>query len=233
MLTLILADAELELVPEQICNHPQVRASAERRGKSPSKILLDATLHHIAQRRLSQGRRRGRPDIAHAFLLLCLDSIVNQYHKLRTLIHTRNNELIEVAPETRIPRNYNRFVGLMEQLFEENAVPVTADKPLLVLHRNKSLKNCLSVVNADKIIIFSSTGKPISLSEYFRSLHYTEVSELVCIIGGFPEGEFISPVTKLADEIISIHGSELKVWTVVSEILVNYRNALLIKDPKN
>lgn len=55
---------------------------------------------------------------------------------LRVYIHTRNNEIIYVKPETRIPRNYNRFVGLMESLFKNKAVP-----PELELLKLRIIKN--------------------------------------------------------------------------------------------
>ena len=69
MLTLVLADTELERVPAPLQHHPAVRASARKRGRSPAAILLDSSMHHPALRRYSEGERRGRPDIAHIVLV--------------------------------------------------------------------------------------------------------------------------------------------------------------------
>ncbi|MEM2899891.1 MAG: hypothetical protein QXT63_03795, partial [Thermoplasmata archaeon] len=137
-LVLILADAELELVPESISGHPAVKSSQEKKGKAWNKMLLDASLHHSAMQKLKDGYRRGRPDIAHFFSLLCLDSILNLESKLDTIIHTRNDDVIYLNPKTNLPKNYNRFVGLIESLYEKNVVP-NEENPLLQMRRNLPL----------------------------------------------------------------------------------------------
>ena len=98
MLTLVLADTELERVPAAIQRHPSVRASARRRGKSPTSVLLDSSFHHAALEKVPEGERRGRPDIAHIVLVVALDSILNLEGGLRLFIHTRNDEVIQFAP---------------------------------------------------------------------------------------------------------------------------------------
>ncbi len=217
VLTLVLADAELELVPAALAGHPAVRTSAKRRGRSPSAILLDSSLHHPALKKFPEGERRGRPDIAHLFLLLCLDSVLNARKELRTLIHTRNNDVIRIAPETRIPKNYPRFVGLIEDLFQRGAVP--EGKPLLTLDRGVPLKKLLSEFAAPKWV-FREGGEHVSLWQEFANLD----GDLVAVVGGFPHGDFRSPVAELCDRVVSIHDEPLRAWTVTSEILVAYRH---------
>lgn len=46
-------------------------------------------------------------------LLMLLDSPLNKAGLLQVYIHTAKNVLIEVHPQCRIPRIYNRFSGLM------------------------------------------------------------------------------------------------------------------------
>ena len=116
-LTLILADSEIETVPSEFWSHPAVVQNARKRKKKPSQVLLDSTLHHSLFRNPDERNRRGRPDIVHQFLLLGLDSILNGENRLRLYIHTRNDELISVDPRTRLPKNYNRYSGLFEELF--------------------------------------------------------------------------------------------------------------------
>ena len=216
MLTLVLADAELEPVPPQLQGHPAVRTSAKRRGRSPGAILLDSSLHHPALKKFPEGERRGRPDIVHLFVLLCLDSVLNAQGQLRTLVHTRNDEVIRIAPETRIPKNYPRFVGLIEDLFQRGAVP--EDKPLLTLERGVSLAKLLSEFPAPRWA-FSEAGDRINLWTELAALE----GDLTAVVGGFPHGDFRSPVAKLCDRIVSIHEEPLRAWTVTSEILVAYR----------
>lgn len=216
MLTLVLADSELEVVPDSIAGHPAVRTSARKRGRSPTTILLDSSLHHPALRKFPEGERRGRPDIAHLFLLLCLDSVLNAQGQLRTLIHTRNDDVIRVAPETRIPKNYVRFVGLLEDLFQKGAVP--EEKPLLTVERGVSLGNLLAGLPAPKWV-FREGAETVNLWQEFANLE----GDLVGVIGGFPHGDFRSPVAELCDRVVSIHADPLHAWTVTSEILVAYR----------
>ncbi len=219
VLTLILADAELELVPSGLAGHPAVRTSAKRRGRSPGSVLLDSSLHHTALKKAPDGERRGRPDIVHLFSLLCLDSVLNAQGQLRTIVHTRNDEVIRIAPETRIPKNYPRFVGLVEDLFQKGAVP--EDKPLLTLERGKSLETLLGEFPRPKWA-FAEGGEPVNLWTEFAKL----TSDLVAVVGGFPHGDFRSPVKGLCDRIVSIHDEPLRAWTVTSEILVAYRQRL-------
>ncbi|XP_070309187.1 ribosomal RNA small subunit methyltransferase NEP1 isoform X3 [Odocoileus virginianus] len=64
---------------------------------------------------LKNGRDPGevRPDIAHQSLLMLMDSPLNRAGLLQVYIHTQKNVLIEVNPQTRIPRTFDRFCGLM------------------------------------------------------------------------------------------------------------------------
>lgn len=46
-------------------------------------------------------------------LLMLMDSPLNRAGLLQVYIHTKKNVLIEVNPQTRIPRTFDRFCGLM------------------------------------------------------------------------------------------------------------------------
>jgi len=220
MLTLVLAEAELELVPPELLHHPAVIGHARQRGKEPARILLDSNYHHAAMTGLPEGRRRGRPDMAHLFLLTALESVANKQGKLKVIIHTRNDEMITVHSETRIMRNYERFLGLMEQLFETGAVP-DGKHPLLELQQHMTLARIIEETDANLIIAFSKTGTPTNLSDYFKK---HSKKDIICIIGGFPSGSFHTDIKTIATEILSLYPEMLPVWTVTSEILVNYEN---------
>jgi rRNA small subunit pseudouridine methyltransferase Nep1 len=221
MLTLLLADAEIERIPDAILVHPSVRSHAKRRGKKPSKLLLDSSVHHRALEALVEGERRGRPDVVHFFLLLCQDSILNQEGKLQTLVHTRNDQLIRIRPDTRIPKNYNRFVGLMEDLFERGAVPPGKGEPLMSLGEEVGFDAAMDSIDPDITVALSPDGERGALQDLFSE--YGPDKNICCIIGGFTMGDFRSDIYKKADEKISIHDATLKVWTVTSEVLSAYR----------
>ncbi len=189
-------------------------------------MILDAAVHHSAMTKLPDFERRGRPDMVHFFLLTALDSLVNLDGGLRILIHTRGDNVIEVAPDTRLPKNYTRFVGLMESLFEKGAVPPVGGPvdPLMVLRRNMTFEKALTKYKIDKnrLIALSPEGDTTTLPDMFQQYS----GEDICmVIGGFSHGDFNSPVYDLASNKVCISPHLLKIWTVASEILVTYRMA--------
>lgn len=48
---------------------------------------------------------------------MLLDSPLNRAGNLQVYIHTANHVLIWLSPQTRIPRTYDRFAGLMGKFF--------------------------------------------------------------------------------------------------------------------
>lgn len=217
MLTLLLADAELELIPSSIVGHPQVLQSARRAGVPPRRMLLDSSLHYAAIRSLPEGQRRGRPDLIHVFLLTVLESIPNKLGLARVLVHTRNDELIRIHPDTRLIRNYGRFCGLIQQLFEKGKVGEPA--PLLALETRRPLPSVLEELRPDRTILLDADGRPIPAAEIFSPDDTNR--NVVAIIGGFPSGSFRSEVPPEA-EPISLHPDLLTVWTVAAELLAHY-----------
>lgn len=226
MLTIILAESELELIPDEIVMHPTIVSYAKQRNKKPGAIILDSCYHHKAMHKLSEGNRRGRPDIIHIFLLTALESIINKRGNLKIIIHTRNNEAINVNPETRIIRNYPRFIGLIEQLFEKKKI-TTDGKTLIEIFKNRTLEKIIKEEIYDHLIIFSSKGKKIKLASYFKDVKDRNFKNILCIIGGFPSGDFHFDFSKFSNEMFSIFDDQLTVWTVTNEILVNYENTFL------
>ncbi|RDD47339.1 Ribosomal RNA small subunit methyltransferase NEP1 [Trichoplax sp. H2] len=71
--------------------------------------LLTADRHANILRKSKRDPALYRPDIAHQCLLMLLDSPLNRAGNLQVYIHTQRNVLIEVNPQTRIPRTFDRF----------------------------------------------------------------------------------------------------------------------------
>jgi|YNPBryantNP2012_1023418.scaffolds.fasta_scaffold03825_2 rRNA small subunit pseudouridine methyltransferase Nep1 len=229
MLTLVLAESEVELIPESLYDHPSVRANADRKKKKPSEMILDASRHHTAMNTLPEGDRRGRPDIAHVFLLVALESILNKKRMLKVIIHTRNNEEINISPETRIIKNYDRFIGLLEQLYKEKKLPRGEDKPLLTLTPQRTLPMIIKDNPSDRVIVFSTKGENVTLSRYLASLKKKKTMDILCVIGGFPRGELHSNLSDINQDVdvISIYPEMIPAWSVAMEIIVNYENITL------
>lgn len=225
MLNLIIADAELELIPQEITGHQIIARYAKQKGKPAPKLLLNSSIHHAAMASLTEGRRRGRPDITHLILLVALESILNKQGQLRIWIHTRNDEVITVSPETRIMRNEDRFAGLLEQLFDKGSVP-DPEKPLLSL-KKQTLAQLLQEIRSDHVFACDSTGTRTWLTAYFHDLNGQHKENVTAIIGGFPSGPYHTDLSKLVNETISIYPETLAAWTVTAEVLVSFEHAIL------
>lgn len=224
MLTLILADSELELVPEEVKGHPSVQAAAQRRGTRAARTLLDSSAHHGALKSLHDADRRGRPDIVHLFLLTALDSVLNLEGGLRVLVHTRHDELITIDPATRIMRNFDRFAGLCEQLFRQGQAGPPGRAPLLTLQTNAPLAEVVKRAGADRVIALETGGATVDLAAALPPLAQAN-AHVAFLIGGFPKGGYRSPVKAIAHETWTLHPQMLSVWVAAAEILVNWENA--------
>jgi len=215
--TIILADSALELIPEEIHNNHHIKNYCKKQKKNPTQILLDSSYHYKAMRELVDFKRRGRPDIIHFSLISILGTplLKNQCKNVRIIIHTYDKKMIEINPQTRIPRNYNRFKGLIEDLFEKNQI--IADKlELMSIINNSSLENELRNTPKNQIILFTSKGTLVNFREYINSLANLD---LAFIVGGFPYGSFSDTINHLSDNKIAIKYGSFDAWTVISRII--------------
>ncbi len=215
MLSLVVLDAELETIPEIMMDDYSIRIQAKKRGKSASKMLLDSNFMHAAIERYFPGEssRRGRPDIIFHLLMTSLESILNKKSGLRVIIHTRNNIIIEISPSIRLPKSYNRFVGLMEDLFDKGAVGSQSETLMKVARGN--WRDAMSIAGGEPILL-SPRGIPRKISEVFHG-----EGDKAVIIGGFSQGDFISDVYSLGSGI-SIYPDELTIWSVAMESICQY-----------
>jgi rRNA small subunit pseudouridine methyltransferase Nep1 len=223
----VLVDSEIELVPKTYWSHPAVVLNAKKRKKKPSRVLLDTNLHHSLFQDPSERNRRGRPDIIHQFLLIGLESMLNMDGGLRLYVHTRNDELITISPETRIPKNYNRFCGLFEELFRTGAVP-SGREPLISIQEKMGLEDVVSRVKeagpgSELVISMDPGGEMINPIDLIDG---SEPAHMICLIGGFSSGDFISDISKISEKMISFHQRELKAWSVEMEIVSLFYNGL-------
>ncbi|PVX27409.1 MAG: 16S rRNA methyltransferase [Candidatus Bathyarchaeum sp.] len=219
---MVLAEAALETVPEALWNHPAVKRHAKKQRKTAGQLLLDRSLHHHAMKRLDDNLKRGRPDITHFCLLEALGSPLNKEGLLQIYVHTREDKVITVDPKTRLPKNYSRFIGLMEQLFQQGKVP-SEGETLLKLEQ-KTLQQLLAETEADHILAFSREGKPKTLTEAVASLKPKQRPAI--IIGAFPHGHLSDATVQLADELVCIDSEMLEAWTVTSRAIYEYEQAI-------
>ncbi len=212
-LKIILLESALERVPRELWSHPQVSRSARRYGVKPGDMLLDKSLHYNAMSTLSQKWKRGRPDIVHVTLLNILDSPLASMGLLDVYLHVYDGRVFRVLPETRIPKSYERFRGLMAQLLEIERVPPSGEP--LIYKAYDSLSEFAS--RHGGLILLWERGTPASPGYVFTRAYY---SGLPLGIGAFPRGDFKRSTLRKTRESYSIYGGyPLKAWTVASRIL--------------
>ena len=179
-------------------------------------------------KRLEQNAKRGRPDIVHFALLEALGSPLNKEGLLQVFVHTLDDHVITVNPSARLPRNYNRFVGLLEQLFEFGRVPPKGTA-LLSLKR-QTLTQLLQEVKPPYTVAFSRMGKAQTLEETTSKL--SERKKSAVLVGGFPQGHFSKATIKLADEVVCLDHDMLETWTVTSRVIYEYERALSVPEKR-
>jgi len=119
-LIVVLENANLELV---------------KNGKHVE--LLNSDKHKNILKKHNRELGSARPDITHQTLLCLMDSPLNRAQLLQVYVRTTKNVLIEINPQTRIPRTFDRFCGLMVNLLEKFSIRA-GDAPIKLL---KVIKN--------------------------------------------------------------------------------------------
>ena len=213
-ITLILAEASVEIVPRALRGHTSVIINAKRQGRDPARVLLDSSFHHRAMRGLPDAERRGRPDIAHFCMLLAQGSRLNAAGRLRLFLHTRDDIVVAVKSETRLPRVYDRFKGLVEQVLVEGAVP--KEEQFLRVEAG-GLTELLARQAPAATVLFSPKGKRTTLTKLFPAK--TPLDGCALIVGAFPHGEFSDTTRALATKVASIADEPMESWSVLAEIL--------------
>ncbi len=219
---LILAESAVELVPPELTKHPSILKLAEKRGKKPNEILLDRSYHHTAMRSLKDSEKRGRPDIVHTTLLELLGTPLNREGLLQTYVHTVQDRVIEINSNVRLPVNYDRFVGLLEQLYAVGRVP-EAGEPLLTI-RNQALNQLLREVKPSTTVAFTTQGEYEDLSALCEEI--AKERKPLILIGGFPRGHFSKETLDLADRAVRIDRDALEAWVVASRAVYAYELAI-------
>ncbi|KRX96208.1 Ribosomal RNA small subunit methyltransferase NEP1 [Trichinella pseudospiralis] len=197
-LFIILEDASLELA---------------KVGKKVELLCSDKHRNFLSRRK---DPLNYRPDITHQCLLMLLDSPLNKAGLLEIYIHTVKNVLIRVHPQTRIPRTFERFVGLMMQLLSKLSIRATGSPETLL----KVIKNPVT------------NYLPVGCKVYATSFHaerLVNIREIVpqaepvaIVIGALPHGstlpEYSEEVLKISNYPLSAALTCAKVCTAFEEV---------------
>tara|TARA_R110002050_G_scaffold170381_1_gene302208 strand:- start:1362 stop:2099 length:738 start_codon:yes stop_codon:yes gene_type:complete len=147
--------------------------------------LLNSDDHLSIIRANKRDVNEARPDILHQCLLNLMDSPLNKAGKLQVYIHTQRKVLIEVHPQTRIPRTFKRFSGLMVQLLHKLTIRA-ADGPMQLLKVIKNPVTQYFPVGCQKIGTSRLALPSVRPNKYVKTLRPGPV---VFVIGAFAHGK--------------------------------------------
>ena len=222
MLSLILAESSLELVPPELQLHPSVISHAQKLSKKSSEILLDNSWHFAAMKGITNELKRGRPDLVH-FSILEATSIPLYYeNKIKIFIHTINDKVISIGENIHIPKSYHRFAGLFEKLFLEKTIK--ADNQELLSLQDQSFVELIDKLNPSHLIGLSTEGKPKKLEK----ITYHLSDESCIVIGGFQKGHFSPSIKNKFTEFFSIGNTPLESHVVVARMLYEYEKTIFM-----
>ncbi|EFN81317.1 ribosomal RNA small subunit methyltransferase NEP1 [Harpegnathos saltator] len=157
--------------------------------------LLNCDDHTAILKKYNRDPGSCRPDITHQCLLMLMDSPLNRAGLLQVYIHTEKNVLIEINPQTRIPRTFKRFAGLIVQLLHKYNIRAS-DGPMKLL---KVIKNPVSdhlPVGCRKILMSFSSNKVQNPRELVPS-----EEPIAIVIGAMAHGQVKTDYT---EDIIAI-----------------------------
>jgi len=214
-LILLLVEAALEVVPSELRSHPAVISNAKRRGKRVDEILLDKSYHYSAMKRLEDSKKRGRPDILHFCLLEALGSPLNHRKRLELFVSTIDGYVIHVNPRVRLPRVYERFKGVMEDLFKKHVIKTDEGVELMRIEK-MSLPSLVEKLNPSLRILMSEKGVLKTRKELKDLMN---VARPLVMVGCFPHGDFSDETKSLAERVVAVDENPLDAWVVVSRTL--------------
>ncbi|MDC6463404.1 ribosome biogenesis protein [Nitrosopumilus sp.] len=222
MISLIISESALELVPYELEDHPSVISHARKLGKHSSEILLDNSWHFAAMKGIKNEIKRGRPDIVHFSILEATTIPLYLENKLNLFVHTIDDKVIRFGKNVHLPKSYHRFQGVMEKLYQEKKI--IANNELLLEIKEQTFSELLGEIKPSKIIGFSTEGE---LSSYEKIA--AQISDNSCIVlGGFQKGHFSDSVQNNITDLYSVGDESFEGHVVTSRILYEYEKTIFM-----
>ena len=226
MLTIILAESSLELIPESMYKHPSVISYSKKFRKDPSNTLLDNSWHFAAMKGIENEIKRGRPDLIHLTLLSICTTPAFYERKFEVYVHTINNKVITINNNIRLPKSYHRFQGLIEQLFVQKSIRSSSDDQTLMEIKDSSISQLISNLKSTQIIGLTTKGHEITTFDRLSK----QITDHTCvIIGGFQKGHFGTETDKIIGRRSFCIGTEsLEAHVVASRLVYECEKTIFI-----
>jgi len=222
MISIILSESALELIPYELEDHPSVLSHAKKLGKHPSEILLDNSWHFAAMKGIENELKRGRPDLVHFSILEATTIPLYFQNKIKLYVHTIDDKVISFGQNVHVPKSYHRFEGVIEKLYQEKKIK-TNDELLLEI-QDKTFSELLDEINPSKVIGFSTKG---TLSSYEKIAE--KISDNTCIVlGGFQKGHFSDSIQNKITDLYSVGNESFEGHVVVARILYEYEKTIFM-----
>jgi rRNA small subunit pseudouridine methyltransferase Nep1 len=222
LLSLVIAESALELVPLELYKHNSVIASARRFNKKPSEILLDISWHFAAMKGIKNEIKRGRPDLVHFSLLEACSIPLYFENKLSVFVHTIDDKVISVGQNVRLPKSYHRFIGLVEKLYATGKIEEN-DNTLLEI-KNMNFEKLIKKINPKQTIGLSSKG----IKSSYQKLSEDIIDNTCIVIGGFSKGQFSDSVRTFFDKEMSVDKEPLEAHIIISRVLYEYEKRIIM-----
>jgi len=222
MVSLIISESSLELIPLELEDHPSVVSHARKLGKYPSDILLDNSWHFAAMKGIKNEIKRGRPDLVHFSILEATTIPLYLQNKLNIFVHTIDDKVIHFGKNVHLPKSYHRFEGVIEKLYQEKKI--MAKNELLLEIKEQTFSELIDEINPSKIFGFSTEGQ---LSSYEKIA--AQISDNSCIIiGGFQKGHFSDSIQNKITDLYSIGNESFESHVITSRILYEYEKTIFM-----
>lgn len=180
--------------------------------------LLNCDRHKLQIIKFKKDPSQCRPDILHQCLLMLFDSPLNRANLLQVFVRSQKNVLIEINPQTRIPRTFDRFCGLMVQLLHKLSIRAadTSQKLLKVIknpitdHLPVGCPKYLSSFHAENVLNVSDFAKNHSPDE-----------PIVVVVGAIAKGSVDCSYT---DKTVSISNYPLSAAITCSKFCTAFED---------
>ena len=124
-------------------------------------------------------------------------------------MHTRQDKLLIFGKDASVPVNYLQFLQLLDPLMRNGSI---GEGEAAIRLLDASFEK---VVYGRKVLVFSPRGRRSDLSKVLKN----KEEGWTAVIGGFTEGDFLSPVYQRADEVVSLGDKLLTVPLVLCQAL--------------
>jgi len=223
MISLVLSESSLELVPTELKHHPSIISHARKLGKHSSEILLDNSWHFAAMKGIDNELKRGRPDLVHFSILEATTIPLYLKNKIKLYVHTLDDKVISFGENVHIPKSYHRFEGVIEKLYQDKKI-TTKDDELLLEIKEKTFSELIDEINPSKVIGFSTNGTKNTYEKIAK-----EITDNTCIVlGGFQKGHFSDLVENKITELYSVGGESFEGHVVIARMLYEYEKTIFM-----